>query len=116
MRRVLPRVTQPWMVPRQVAWRVVPRRMAIKLTAGDVKLDFTEAVITSGSLHIEVDLGLGVVRLQRGALEIERLLLLVERLVAEEGSSPEQDEREDAEEEFFGISRGSHGFPRFASA
>jgi Domain of unknown function (DUF1707) len=38
---------------------VVPKRMEIKVTAGDVKLDFTEAVITSGTLHIEVDLGFG---------------------------------------------------------
>jgi Domain of unknown function (DUF1707) len=37
----------------------VPRRMAIKLTAGDVKLDFTNAVIQQDSLHIDVDLGFG---------------------------------------------------------
>jgi hypothetical protein len=42
--------TGPW---------VVPRRMAIKLTAGDVKLDFTKAVIQQDSLHIDVDLGFG---------------------------------------------------------
>jgi hypothetical protein len=42
--------TGPW---------VVPRRMAIKLTAGDVKLDFTNAVIQQDSLHIDVDLGFG---------------------------------------------------------
>jgi hypothetical protein len=38
---------------------VVPRRMEIRLTAGDVKLDFTEAVITQDTLHIDVDLGIG---------------------------------------------------------
>jgi hypothetical protein len=42
--------TGPW---------VVPRRMAIKLTAGDVKLDFTNAVIQQDSLDIDVDLGFG---------------------------------------------------------
>jgi Domain of unknown function (DUF1707) len=42
--------TGPW---------VVPRRMAIKLTAGDVKLDFTNAVIQQESLDIDVDLGFG---------------------------------------------------------
>jgi hypothetical protein len=38
---------------------VVPRRMAIKLTAGNAKLDFTNAVIQQDSLHIDVDLGFG---------------------------------------------------------
>jgi len=38
---------------------VVPRRMAIKLTAGNAKLDFTDAVIQQDSLHIDVDLGFG---------------------------------------------------------
>jgi hypothetical protein len=38
---------------------VVPRRMEIKLTAGDVTLDFTRAVITQDTVRIEVDLGLG---------------------------------------------------------
>jgi hypothetical protein len=33
--------------------------MEIRLTAGNVKLDFTEAVINTGSLRIDVDLGLG---------------------------------------------------------
>lgn len=45
-------------VERTGRW-VVPRRMEIRLTAGDVKLDFTEAVITQARLHIDVDLGLG---------------------------------------------------------
>jgi hypothetical protein len=45
-------------VTRTGRW-VVPRRMEIKLTAGDVKLDFTEAVITQDTLHIDVDLGIG---------------------------------------------------------
>ena|ERR1700722_2181646 len=42
--------TGPW---------TVPRRMAIKLTAGNVKLDFTNAVIQQDSLHIDVDVGFG---------------------------------------------------------
>lgn len=33
--------------------------MEIKLTAGDVTLDFTRAVITQDTVRIEVDLGLG---------------------------------------------------------
>ena len=45
-------------VTRTGRW-VVPRRMEIRLTAGDVKLDFTEAVITQDTLRIEVDLGIG---------------------------------------------------------
>src|ERR1700679_354053 len=38
---------------------VVPKRMETMATAGDVTLDFTDAVITHGTLHIEVDLGMG---------------------------------------------------------
>src|SRR3984885_6786401 len=38
---------------------VVPRRMEIRLTAGEVKLDFTEALITQDTLRIDVDLGIG---------------------------------------------------------
>jgi Domain of unknown function (DUF1707) len=38
---------------------VVPRRMEIRLTAGEVKLDFTQALITQDTLHIDVDLGIG---------------------------------------------------------
>jgi hypothetical protein len=45
-------------VTRTGRW-VVPRRMEIRLTAGDVKLDFTRAVITQNTLHIDVDLGIG---------------------------------------------------------
>jgi Domain of unknown function (DUF1707) len=45
-------------VARTGRW-VVPQRMEIKAAACDVKLDFTEAVITHGTLHIEVDLGIG---------------------------------------------------------
>lgn len=33
--------------------------MQIKSTAGDVRLDFTEAEITHSTLHIEVELGIG---------------------------------------------------------
>ena len=45
-------------VTRTGRW-VVPRRMEIRLTAGDVRLDFTEAVITQNTLRIDVDLGIG---------------------------------------------------------
>jgi hypothetical protein len=45
-------------VTRTGRW-VVPRRMEIRLTAGEVKLDFTEALIVQDTLHIDVDLGIG---------------------------------------------------------
>lgn len=45
-------------VSRTGRWKV-PQRMQIKATAGNVKLDFTEAVITSNTLHLEIDLGIG---------------------------------------------------------
>jgi hypothetical protein len=45
-------------VERTGRW-VVPQRMRIKATAGNVRLDFTEAVITHSTLHIEIDLGIG---------------------------------------------------------
>ncbi len=38
---------------------LVPRRMEIRLMFSDLKLDFTEAVITHDTLHIEVDLRIG---------------------------------------------------------
>jgi hypothetical protein len=38
---------------------VVPQRMRIKATAGNVKLDFTEAVVAHRTLHIELELRLG---------------------------------------------------------
>jgi hypothetical protein len=45
-------------VTREGQW-VVPRRMEIKLTAGDVTLDFTRALIIRDTVRIDVDLGLG---------------------------------------------------------
>lgn len=45
-------------VARTGRW-VVPRRMELRVTAGSVKLDLTEAVLTQDTLHIDVDLGLG---------------------------------------------------------
>jgi hypothetical protein len=45
-------------VTRAGQW-VVPRRMEIKLTAGDVTLDFTKALIIRDTVRIDVDLGLG---------------------------------------------------------
>lgn len=38
---------------------LVPRRMEIRLMFSDLKLDFTEAVITHDTLRIEVDLRIG---------------------------------------------------------
>ncbi|GAA3043016.1 DUF1707 domain-containing protein [Streptomyces glomeratus] len=38
---------------------LVPHRMEIRLMFSDLKLDFTEAVITHDTLHIEVDLRIG---------------------------------------------------------
>ncbi|MGI5509219.1 DUF1707 SHOCT-like domain-containing protein [Streptomyces sp. CA-106131] len=38
---------------------VVPRRMDIRMVGGDVKLDFTEAVIGQDTLDIDVDLSIG---------------------------------------------------------
>jgi len=37
----------------------VPKRMEIRLKAGDAKIDFTEAVITHDTLRIDLDLGWG---------------------------------------------------------
>jgi hypothetical protein len=45
-------------VTREGRW-VVPQRMEIKAKAGNVKLDFTDAVITFDTLHIALELGLG---------------------------------------------------------
>jgi hypothetical protein len=42
--------TGPW---------VVPRRMEIKLTVGNAKLDFSNAVVVHDRLAIDVDLGIG---------------------------------------------------------
>lgn len=38
---------------------VVPRRMEIRLTVGNAKLDFTDAVITHDHLTLDVNLGIG---------------------------------------------------------
>ncbi|WP_326667985.1 DUF1707 SHOCT-like domain-containing protein [Streptomyces sp. NBC_01257] len=45
-------------VTRTGRW-LVPRRMEIRLMFCDAKLDFTEAVITHGTLHLDVDLRVG---------------------------------------------------------
>lgn len=45
-------------VSRTGRW-TIPQRMQVKVTAGNVKLDFTEAVITRDTLHLEIDLGIG---------------------------------------------------------
>jgi hypothetical protein len=38
---------------------IVPRRMEIKLTVGNARLDFSSAVVTHDRLSIDVDLGIG---------------------------------------------------------
>ena len=38
---------------------VVPRRMEIRTRGADVKLDFTQAIITHDTLHLDLDLGPG---------------------------------------------------------
>lgn len=46
----------------RVEWKgtwVVPRRMEIKLTVGNAKLDFTDAVAAHDRLVLDVDLGIG---------------------------------------------------------
>lgn len=45
-------------VQRTGRWEV-PQRMEIKATASSVRLDFTEAVISQRTLHLDVDLGIG---------------------------------------------------------
>ncbi|HEY1624923.1 MAG TPA: DUF1707 domain-containing protein [Streptosporangiaceae bacterium] len=45
-------------VTRNGRW-VVPKRMEVTLVAGNVKLDFSEAVITHDALRIDVDLKIG---------------------------------------------------------
>jgi hypothetical protein len=45
-------------VSRTGRW-LVPKRMEIRLKAGDAKIDFTEAVISHGTLHVDLDLGFG---------------------------------------------------------
>jgi hypothetical protein len=47
---------------REGRW-VVPRRMEIRVTAGEVKLDFTEAVITQGGLRIDAEVHSGRLKL-----------------------------------------------------
>lgn len=42
---------------------VVPRRLEIESSLGDVTLDFTRAVITGGTLRIDLDMRLGALRL-----------------------------------------------------
>ncbi|WP_329245581.1 DUF1707 domain-containing protein [Streptomyces sp. NBC_01478] len=45
---------------------VVPRRLEIESSLGDVTLDFTQAVITHDVLHIDLDMHLGKLRLLIG--------------------------------------------------
>lgn len=45
-------------VLREGPW-LVPSRIEVRLTAGEARLDFTQAVITVDTVHLDVDLGLG---------------------------------------------------------
>jgi hypothetical protein len=45
-------------VVREGPW-FVPRRIEVRLTAGNVRLDFTEAIINVDTVQLDVDLGLG---------------------------------------------------------
>jgi uncharacterized protein DUF1707 len=47
---------------RDGSW-VVPQRMQVNVTSGHVKLDFTQAVITQSSLHIEAEVRSGTLTL-----------------------------------------------------
>lgn len=60
--RELVRITKRHGDIRRTGHWVVPQRMEIRVEAGDVKLDLTEAVIIHGSLHVDVHLAV------RGAL------------------------------------------------
>lgn len=52
-------INQRWgTLQRSGSW-VVPRRLDIRMHGGDVKLDFTEAVVGHDALDIDVDLGIG---------------------------------------------------------
>jgi hypothetical protein len=53
------RITQRFGDAARTGRWVVPKRMEIRSTAGNVKLDFTEAVITHDALSIDVELGFG---------------------------------------------------------
>jgi hypothetical protein len=55
----LVRITQRFGDAARTGRWVVPRRMEIRSTAGNVKLDFTEAVITHDLLQLDVELGFG---------------------------------------------------------
>ena len=51
---------------------VVPRRMEITATGGNVKLDFTEAVITGPTLHIDATVrGGNLILVTRPGLEVD---------------------------------------------
>jgi hypothetical protein len=45
-------------VVREGPW-LVAGRIEVRLTAGDARLDFTEAVVNVDTVHLDVDLGLG---------------------------------------------------------
>jgi hypothetical protein len=55
----LVRINQRFGDVSRVGHWVVPRRMEIRTRAADVKLDFTDAVITHDTLHLDLDVGPG---------------------------------------------------------
>ncbi|WP_328535260.1 DUF1707 SHOCT-like domain-containing protein [Streptomyces sp. NBC_00344] len=59
-------------VTRTGRW-LVPRRMEIRLTFGEAKLDFTDAMITHNTLHIDVDLRIGgnLILVTRPGIEVD---------------------------------------------
>jgi DUF1707 SHOCT-like domain len=67
-------------VERTGRW-LVPKRMRIKATAGNVKLDFTQALISHGTLRIDIDLGIGadLLLLTRPDIVVETEDLIVRR-------------------------------------
>jgi hypothetical protein len=52
-------IDQRWGTLRRAGAWAVPRRLHIRMRGGDVRLDFTEAVIGHGTLDLEVDIGIG---------------------------------------------------------
>ena len=57
---------------RRVGGWVVPRRMEIRATGGNVKLDFTEAVITTSTLQVDATMrGGNLILVTRPGLEVD---------------------------------------------
>jgi hypothetical protein len=80
-------------VERKGRW-MIPRRMQVKATAGNVTLDFTEAVISHRTLELEIDLGIGsdLLLITRPGIVVETDDLTVRRadvkIQADDGQVP----------------------------